>query len=154
MQLAGISVEVLRLISSDRFHTLRSPTRFFPWCCQCQACKMRTRVVHDKSYIRSMQASGTAKPMLPTSGVQFMDPAGRVPPPAPAMAAGAAFSGERGGDSEGGSGSGGEADPNDGTGTPERGENADNRAPAPAEAPLRRARVSVRARSEAPMVRN
>lgn len=102
------------------------------------------------------QASGAAKPMLPTSGVQsFMDPAGRVPPaPAPAMAAGAAFSGERGGDSEGGSGSGGEADPNDGTGTPERGENADNRAPAPApaEAPLRRARVSVRARSEAPMI--
>lgn len=94
------------------------------------------------------QASGSANSMLPATmpaGVQFMDP--RM---APAIRAGApaSFDGDRG-DSDGGSGSGGEADQNkqDGTaGTPERGENA------AAEAPLRRARVSVRARSEAPMI--
>jgi hypothetical protein len=40
----------------------------------------------------------------------------------------------------------------DGIGTPERGENAEG-APAAAEAPCRRVRVSVRARSESPMVR-
>ncbi|CAN6336243.1 unnamed protein product [Urochloa humidicola] len=99
-------------------------------------------------------SSGAASSMLPATmpmGVQFMDP--RI---APAIRAAVApppvFDGDRG-DSDGGSGSGGEADPNnarsarqDGTGTPERGENA------AAEAPLRRARVSVRARSEAPMI--
>jgi hypothetical protein len=40
----------------------------------------------------------------------------------------------------------------DGIGTPERGENAEG-APVAAEAPCRRVRVSVRARSESPMVR-
>ncbi|CAN6345206.1 unnamed protein product [Urochloa humidicola] len=100
------------------------------------------------------QASGAASSMLPATipaGVQFMDP--RMAPAIRAAAPAAAFdSGDRG-DSDGGSGSGGEADPNngrsvqqDGTGTPERGENA------AVEAPLRRARVSVRARSEAPMI--
>jgi hypothetical protein len=55
---------------------------------------------------------------------------------------------------------GGEADDRrsvgqqDGTGTPERGENAEEgSAVAAAEVPCRRTRVSVRARSEAPMVR-
>ena len=102
---------------------------------------------------RSMQASA-ANPMLPaatTTAVQFMDP-GRVSPAIAGAAAPPAFSADRA-DSDGGSrGSGGEADQNDGMRTPGRGENAE-RAPAPAaEAPLRRARVSVRARSEAPMV--
>jgi len=102
-----------------------------------------------------MQASrGAANPMLPAemTGVQFMDH-GRVAPAIAGAAAVAppAFSGDKA-DSDGGSGSGGEADQNDGMRTPGRGENAE-RAPAPAaEAPLRRARVSVRARSEAPMV--
>jgi len=102
---------------------------------------------------RSMQASA-ANPMLPaatTTAVQFMDP-GRVSPAIAGAAAPPAFSADRA-DSDGGSrGSGGEADQNDGMRTPERSENADRAAPAPAEAPLRRARVSVRARSEAPMV--
>jgi hypothetical protein len=96
------------------------------------------------------QASGSANSMLPATmpaGVQFMDP--RMAP-AIRAAAPAAFDGDSRGDSDGGSRSGGEADQNTrdaaGTGTPERGENA------VAEAPLRRARVSVRARSEAPMV--
>jgi hypothetical protein len=104
-----------------------------------------------------MQASGgAANPMLraATTGVQFMDP-GRVAPAIAGAAAVAppAFSADRV-DSDGGSGgSGGEADQKDGMRTPERGENTE-RAPAPAaEVPLRRARVSVRARSEAPMVR-
>ena len=96
-----------------------------------------------------MQASA-ANPMLPaatTTGVQFMDP-GRVSPAIAGAAAPPAFSADRA-DSDGGSrGSGGEADQNDGMRTPERSENADRAA----EAPLRRARVSVRARSEAPMV--
>ena len=97
-----------------------------------------------------MQASrGAANPMLPAemTGVQFMDH-GRVAPAIAGAAAVAppAFSGDKA-DSDGGSGSGGEADQNDGMRTPERGENAER-----AEAPLRRARVSVRARSEAPMV--
>ncbi|CAN6331340.1 unnamed protein product [Urochloa humidicola] len=100
------------------------------------------------------QASGATSSMLPVTmpaGVQFMDP--RMAPAIRAAAPAAAFDGERG-DSDGGSGSGGEADQNNGrsaqqdgmTGTPERGENA------VAEVPLRRARVSVRARSEAPMI--
>ena len=96
-----------------------------------------------------MQASsGAANPMLPAAmtGVQLMDH-GRVAPAIAGAAAVAppAFSGHKA-DSDGG-GSGGEADQNDGMRTPERGENAER-----AEAPLRRARVSVRARSEAPMV--
>lgn len=107
----------------------------------------------------SMQASGgAANPMLPaartTTGVQFLDP-GRVAPAIAGAPAPPAFSGDNRGDSDGGGGggSGGEAEQNDGKiRTPERGENAE-RAPAAAEAPLRRARVSVRARSEAPMVR-
>ena len=97
-----------------------------------------------------MQASSSAaNPMLPAAmtGVQLMDH-GRVAPAIAGAAAVAppAFSGDKA-DSDGG-GSGGEADQNDGMRTPERSENADRAA----EAPLRRARVSVRARSEAPMV--
>ncbi|KAF8725799.1 hypothetical protein HU200_020359 [Digitaria exilis] len=103
---------------------------------------------------RYMQASGAASSMLPVTmpaGLQFMDPrmapAIRAAPPA-------TLDGDKG-DSDGGSGS--DADQNngrspvqqDGAGTPERGENAERAA---AEAPLRRARVSVRARSEAPMI--
>ncbi|KAJ1261525.1 hypothetical protein BS78_09G036400 [Paspalum vaginatum] len=101
---------------------------------------------------QQQQASSAANSVLPLpaatmqAGVQFMDP--RVV--APAVRAAAAFDGDRG-DSDGGSGSGGEAaDQNNKTGTPppERGENAERAA----EVPLRRARVSVRARSEAPMI--
>ncbi|CAD6334703.1 unnamed protein product [Miscanthus lutarioriparius] len=82
------------------------------------------------------------------TGVQLMDHS-RVAPAIAGAAAVAppAFSGDKA-DSDGG-GSGGEADQNDGMRTPERGENAER-----AEAPLRRARVSVRARSEAPMIRD
>ncbi|CAL5097076.1 unnamed protein product [Urochloa decumbens] len=102
-------------------------------------------------------ASGAAaSSMLPVTmpaGVQFMDP--RMAPAIRTAAPAAAFDGGDRGDSDGGTGSGGEADQNNGRssaqqdrtpGTPERGENA------AAEAPLRRARVSVRARSEAPMI--
>ena len=85
------------------------------------------------------------------AGLQFVDP--RM---APAVRAPAALDGGDRGDSDGGSGSAGEADrqnsgrsarQEEGSGTPERDENAER-----AEAPLRRVRVSVRARSEAPMV--
>jgi len=99
-----------------------------------------------------MQAGGAANSMVPAAatvpaGLQFVDP--RM---APAIRAPAALDG---GDSDGGSGSAGEADrqnsgrsaQQEGSGTPERDENAER-----AEAPLRRVRVSVRARSEAPMV--
>ncbi|OEL33190.1 WRKY transcription factor 6 [Dichanthelium oligosanthes] len=108
---------------------------------------------------QQQQASGAANlMMLPATmpaGLQFMDP--RMAPAIRAAAPAASLDGDKG-DSDVGSGSGGEADQNngrsvqqDGTGTPERGENAE-RAAAAAEAPLRRARVSVRARSEAPMI--
>ncbi|CAM0150251.1 unnamed protein product [Urochloa decumbens] len=109
---------------------------------------------HQLIQAQQQQASGAASSMLPTTmpaGVQFMDP--RMAPAIRTAAPAAAFDGGDRGDSDGGSGSGGEADQNngrsaqqDGTETPERGENA------AAEAPLRRARVSVRARSEAPMI--
>jgi hypothetical protein len=107
---------------------------------------------------QSMQAcsGGAANPMLPaatTTGVQFMDHAGRVAPAIAGEAAPPAFSGDRGDSDDGSGGNGGEADQNDGMKTPERGENVDRSPAAAAEAPLRRARVSVRARSEAPMVR-
>ncbi|CAD6273018.1 unnamed protein product [Miscanthus lutarioriparius] len=99
---------------------------------------------------QQQQQASAANPMLPaatTTGVQFMDP-GRVSPAIAGAAAPPAFSADRA-DSDGGSGgSGGQADQNDGMRTPERSENADRAA----EAPLRRARVSVRARSEAPMI--
>ena len=77
---------------------------------------------------------------------------------APAVRAPAALDGGDRGDSDGGSGSAGEADrqnsgrsarQEEGSGTPEHDEVNAERA---AEAPLRRVRVSVRARSEAPMV--
>ncbi|KAL6594587.1 hypothetical protein ACP70R_048325 [Stipagrostis hirtigluma subsp. patula] len=97
------------------------------------------------------QGSSAPNSMLPAvmqpAGVQFMDPRA-----SPAMRA-AVFDNERA-NSDGGSG--GEADDNrlsvqkEGSGTPERGENGDQ-APA-VEMPSRRARVSVRARSEAPMI--
>ncbi|CAL4895804.1 unnamed protein product [Urochloa decumbens] len=111
---------------------------------------------HQLIQAQQQQASsGAASSMLPVTmpaGVQFMDP--RMAPAIRTAAPAAAFDGGDRGDSDGGSGSGGEADQNNGrssaqqdrTGTPERGENA------AAEAPLRRARVSVRARSEAPMI--
>ncbi|XP_066367145.1 transcription factor WRKY5-like isoform X2 [Miscanthus floridulus] len=110
----------------------------------------------QQQYQQQQASSGAANPMLPAAmtGVQFMDH-GRVAPAIAGAAAVAppAFIGEKA-DSDGGSGSGGEADQNGGMRTPERCENAE-RAPAPAaEAPLRRARVSVRARSEAPMIRD
>jgi len=106
---------------------------------------------------QSMQAcsGGAANPMLPaatTTGVQFMDHAGRVAPAIAGEAAPPAFSGDRGDSDDGSGGNGGEADQNDGMKTPERGENVDRSPAAAAEAPLRRARVSVRARSEAPMI--
>ncbi|PAN17172.1 hypothetical protein PAHAL_3G110600 [Panicum hallii] len=104
---------------------------------------------------QQQQASGAANSMLPAAtvpaGLQFVDP--RM---APAMRAAAAHDGGDRGDSDGGSGSAGEAEhqnngrssaQQDGSGTPERDENAER-----AEAPLRRVRVSVRARSEAPMI--
>ena len=87
------------------------------------------------------------------AGLQFVDP--RM---APAVRAPAALDGGDRGDSDGGSGSAGEADrqnsgrsarQEEGSGTPEHDEVSAERA---AEAPLRRVRVSVRARSEAPMV--
>ncbi|XP_062180770.1 transcription factor WRKY5-like isoform X2 [Phragmites australis] len=86
--------------------------------------------------------------VMPAGGLQFMDP--RM---APAIRAAPVFDGDRANSDDG---SGVEAGGNrrlvqqDATGTPEHGENAE-RAPA-AEAPCRRARVSVRARSEAPMI--
>jgi len=101
-----------------------------------------------------VQASGAANSMLPAAaatvpaGLQFVDP--RMAP--------AALDGGDRGDSDGGSGSAGEADrqnsgrsarQEEGSGTPEHDEVNAERA---AEAPLRRVRVSVRARSEAPMV--
>ncbi|XP_039799197.1 probable WRKY transcription factor 47 isoform X3 [Panicum virgatum] len=101
---------------------------------------------------QQQQAGGAANSMVPAAatvpaGLQFVDP--RM---APAIRAPAALDG---GDSDGGSGSAGEADrqnsgrsaQQEGSGTPERDENAER-----AEAPLRRVRVSVRARSEAPMI--
>ncbi|RLN00751.1 putative WRKY transcription factor 47 [Panicum miliaceum] len=104
---------------------------------------------------QQQQASGAANSMLPAAtvpaGLQFVDPC-----MAPAMRAAAAHDGGDRGDSDGGSGSAGEAEhqnngrssaQQDGSGTPERDENAER-----AEAPLRRVRVSVRARSEAPMI--
>jgi len=87
------------------------------------------------------------------AGLQFVDP--RM---APAVRAPAALDGGDRGDSDGGSGSAGEADrqnsgrsarQEEGSGTPEHDEVNAERA---AEAPLRRVRVSVRARSEAPMI--
>ncbi|RLN29627.1 putative WRKY transcription factor 47 [Panicum miliaceum] len=103
------------------------------------------------------QASGAANSMLPAAtvpaGLQFVDP--RMAPAMRAAAPAALDGGDRG-DSDGGSGSAGEADhqnsgrssaQQEGSGTPERDENAER-----AEAPLRRVRVSVRARSEAPMI--
>lgn len=71
----------------------------------------------------------------------------------PAMRAAAALDGDSRASSDGGSGEADDKRKHDGTGTPERGENAAEGAAVAAEAPCRRARVSVRARSEAPMVR-
>ncbi|GJN36115.1 hypothetical protein PR202_gb24953 [Eleusine coracana subsp. coracana] len=110
---------------------------------------------HQLIQAQQHQASNAStNSILPAAGMpgvhQFTDP--RM---SPAMRATAALDGDSRASSDGGSG---EADDKrrsgqqDGTGTPERAENAADGASAAAEAPCRRARVSVRARSEAPMI--
>ncbi|KAK3140785.1 hypothetical protein QOZ80_5AG0405810 [Eleusine coracana subsp. coracana] len=109
------------------------------------------QLIQAQQHQASNASTNSTLPAAVMPGVhQFTDP--RM---SPAMRATAALDGDSRASSDGGSGEANDkrrSGQQDGTGTPERVENAAEGAAAAAEAPCRRARVSVRARSEAPMI--